>query len=134
MLTGTLAATMAGAVMFLSRIAFFFGGRDRNAFASIALLILGPLAAILVQAAISRQMEYRADRTGAEIAGTPRGLAGALDRLEALAQRIPMEVNPSAAHLCIVNPLRGGGLGNLFRTHPPTQERIARLLELEPGA
>lgn len=134
MLTGTLAATMAGAVMFLSRIALFFGGRDRNAFATIAMLILGPLAAILVQAAISRQMEYRADRTGAEIAGTPRGLAGALDRLEALAQRIPMEVNPSAAHLCIVNPLRGGGLGNLFRTHPPTQERIARLLELEPGA
>lgn len=133
MLTGTVAATMAGAVMILARFAFFFGDRNRNMFASLAMLILAPLAAMLVQMAISRQMEYRADRVGASIAGTPRGLAGALQRLEESARRIPMEVNRSAAHLCIVNPLRGGGITALFRTHPPTEERIARLLELERG-
>jgi len=131
MLTNTVAATMAGAVMMIARFAFFFGGRDRNPLAGIAMLILAPLAAILVQMAISRQMEYRADRVGAEIAGSPRGLAQALDRLENYAARIPMDVSPSAAHLAIVNPLRRSMLTRLFRTHPPTEERIARLEELE---
>lgn len=131
MLTNTIAATMAGAVMLLARLAFFFGDRDRNPIASIAMLILAPLAAFLVQMAISRQMEFRADRVGAAIAGSPRGLAGALGRLEDYARKIPMDVSPSAAHLCIVNPLRRGTLAGLFRTHPPTEERIARLLELE---
>lgn len=131
MLTNTIAATMAGAVMLLARLAFFFGDRDRNPVAGIAMLILAPLAAFLVQMAISRQMEYRADRVGAAIAGTPRGLAGALERLENYARKIPMDVTPSAAHLCIVNPLRRGSVAGLFRTHPPTEERIARLLELE---
>jgi heat shock protein HtpX len=131
MLTNTVAATMAGAVMLLARLAFFFGDRDRNPVAAIAMLILGPLAAFLVQMAISRQMEYRADRVGAEIAGTPRGLARALASLESYARRVPMEVNPSAAHVCIVNPLRRGGLSGLFRTHPPTEERVARLQELD---
>jgi heat shock protein HtpX len=131
MLTNTIAATMAGAVMLLARLAFFFGDRDRNPIAGIAMLILAPLAAFLVQMAISRQMEYRADRVGAAIAGSPRGLAGALGRLEDYSRKIPMEVSPSAAHLCIVNPLRRGTLVGLFRTHPPTEERIARLLELE---
>lgn len=130
MLTNTIAATMAGAVMLLARLAFFFGDRDRNPIAGIAMLILAPLAAFLVQMAISRQMEYRADRVGATIAGSPRGLAGALGRLEDYARKIPMDVSPSAAHLCIVNPLRRGTLAGLFRTHPPTEERIARLLEL----
>jgi heat shock protein HtpX len=134
MLTGTMAATMAGAVTLLARLAFFFGDRDRNIFASLAMLILAPLAAVLVQMAVSRQMEYRADRLGAEIAGSPRGLARALDRMEDLARRIPMNVSPSAAHLAIVNPLRRGGFSGLFRTHPPTQERIARLMELERGS
>lgn len=133
MLTNTVAATMAGAVMILARFAFLFGGRDRNAIAGLAMLILAPLAAFLVQMAISRQMEYRADRVGAEIAGTPRGLARALLRLEEMAHRVPMEVNPSAAHLCIVNPLRRGGLTRLFMTHPPVEERVARLEELELG-
>ena len=133
MLTGTVAATMAGAITMLARISFFFGGRDRNMLASIAMLILAPLAAMLVQMAISRQMEYRADRLGAGIAGTPHGLAAALERLEEQARRIPMKVSPSAAHLCIVNPLHRGGFSGLFRTHPPTQERVARLLELERG-
>lgn len=131
MLTNTIAATMAGAVMLLARLAFFFGDRDRNPIAGIAMLILAPLAAFLVQMAISRQMEFRADRVGASIAGSPRGLAGALGRLEDYARKIPMDVTPSAAHLCIVNPLRRGTLAGLFRTHPPTEERIARLLELE---
>ena len=131
MLTNTVAATMAGAVMMIARFAFFFGGRDRNPIAGIAMLILAPLAAVVVQMAISRQMEYRADRVGAEIAGSPRGLAQALDKLENYAARIPMDVSPSAAHVAIVNPLRRGMLTRLFRTHPPTEERIARLEELE---
>jgi heat shock protein HtpX len=131
MLINTIAATMAGAVMLLARLAFFFGDRDRNPIAGIAMLILAPLAAFLVQMAISRQMEFRADRVGASIAGGPRGLASALGLLEDYARKIPMDVTPSAAHLCIVNPLRRGTLTGLFRTHPPTEERIARLLELE---
>lgn len=134
MLTNTLAATLAGAVMVLARFAIFFGDRDRNPAAALAMMILAPLAAILVQMAISRQMEYRADRVGAGIAGTPRGLARALQRLDDHAKRIPMEVNASAAHLCIVNPLRRGGLVRLFQTHPPVEERVARLEELERGA
>jgi heat shock protein HtpX len=131
MLTNTIAATMAGAVMLLARFAFFFGDRDRNPAAALAMLIIAPLAAILVQMAISRQMEFRADRVGARIAGTPRGLARALGKLEGYARRIPMEVSPSAAHVCIVNPLRRSAIAGLFRTHPPTEERIARLEELE---
>ncbi len=130
MLTNTVAATMAGAVMMLARLAFFFGDRNRNPIAGLAMLILAPLAAVLVQMAISRQMEFRADRAGAEIAGSPLGLARALESLESHARRIPMEVSPSAAHVCIVNPLRRGALMGLFRTHPPTEERVARLEEL----
>ena len=131
MLTNTVAATMAGAVMMIARFAFFFGDRNRNPIAGIAMLILAPLAAMLVQMAISRQMEFRADRLGAEIAGSPRGLAQALDKLENYAAKIPMDVSPSAAHLAIVNPLRRSMLTRLFRTHPPTEERIARLEELD---
>lgn len=133
MLTNTLAATMAGAVMLLARLTFFFGDRDRSPATALATLILAPLAAFLVQMAISRQMEFRADRVGAGIAGTPRGLARALLRLEESARRIPMEVSPSAAHICIVNPLRRGTLVGLFRTHPATEERVARLEELARG-
>lgn len=137
MLIGTTAATMAGAITLLSRFAWFIPigghGRDRSPLAGIALLIVAPLAALLVHMAVSRTMEYRADRVGAEIAGKPLGLAGALRRLEAYAKRIPMEVNPAAAHLCIVNPLRGGGLVALFRTHPPTEERVRRLEAMARG-
>ena len=129
MLTSTLAATMAGAVMFLSRFAIFFGGKDRNPVSLIAMMILGPLAALIVQMAVSRQMEYRADRVGAQISGDPRALARALMTLEGTARRIPLRVNPSAANLAIVNPLRGG-ISALFRTHPPTEERVARLESL----
>ena len=134
MLVGAIAATMAGVIMMVSRFALFFGGgRDRedsNPIALIAMMILGPIAALIVQSMISRTNEFQADRTGAEIAGRPHGLANALRSMDAHARRIPMEVNPAAAALAIVNPLsgrRGMGLGRLFSTHPPTEERIARL-------
>jgi heat shock protein HtpX len=135
MLVGAIAATLAGVIMMVSRFAMFFGGgRDDegngNPFAMIALMILGPIAAMIVQMAISRQNEFQADRTGAEIAGRPDGLANALRKMDAMAHRIPMQVNPAAAPLAIVNPLggqRGLGIGKLFSTHPPTEERVARL-------
>ena len=131
MLTGTVAATLSAAIVFLARFGFFFGGRDRGgAVGGILMLVLAPLAATLVQMAISRAGEFRADRVGAEISGAPLGLARALERIEAGARRHPMQVNPSASHLCIVNPLAGGGIAKLFRTHPPTAERVERLEEM----
>lgn len=137
MLTGTVAATMAGAVGILASMArwaaIFSGGRDddRNPIGLIVMSIVAPIAAMIIQFAISRQNEYQADRTGGEISGNPLGLAGALERLEASAKRIPMQVSPSAAHLAIVNPLAGrkGGMMSLFRTHPDTAERVSRLRE-----
>ncbi len=136
MLTGTMAATMAGAVSILATMArwaaIFAGGRDddRNPLGLIIMSIVAPLAAMIIQFAISRQNEFQADRTGGEIAGNPLALAGALERLESHARRIPMEVNPAGAHLAIVNPLAGSrGLVGLFRTHPDTEERVARLRE-----
>lgn len=136
MLIGTLAATMAGAITFLARFAIFVpigGDRDRNPLAALALVVLAPIAALLVHMAVSRTMEYRADRLGAEISGNPLGLAGALRRLEAYAKQVPLEVNPAAAHLCIVNPLRAGGVAALLRTHPPTEERVRRLEAMARG-
>ncbi len=131
MLTGTVAATLSAAIVFLARFGFFFGGRDRGgALGGILMLVLAPLAATVVQMAISRAGEFRADRVGSEISGAPLGLARALERIEAGARRRPMQVNPSASHLCIVNPLAGGGIAKLFRTHPPTAERVERLEEM----
>lgn len=132
MLIGTVAATLGAAIVFLARFGFLFGGnRDRGGIIGmILMLVLAPLAAVLVQMAISRAGEFRADRVGADISGNPRGLATALQRLEAGARRIPMEVNPAASHLCIVNPLAGGGFAKLFSTHPPTGERVQRLEEM----
>ena len=132
MLVGAVAATLAGAISSLSYVAIFFGGRNRdsNPFALIIMMVLGPIAAMIIQMAISRQNEFQADRTGAEIAGRPHGLANALRSMDAYARRIPMDVNPAAAQLAIVNPLagrRGLGVAGLFTTHPPTEERIARL-------
>ena len=135
MLVGAVAATMAGVIMMVSRFAMFFGGgRDRrnsNPIALSAMMILAPIASMIVQMAISRQNEYQADRTGAGIAGRPTGLANALRRMDAYAHQIPMDVNPAAAALAIVNPLSGrrtvGIMGKLFSTHPSTEERIARL-------
>jgi heat shock protein HtpX len=140
-LTMTVAATIAGAVGFLGNFAFFFGGASRdgerpNPIAAILIMILAPLAATLVQMAISRTREFSADRLGAQICGMPRALAGALQRIEQLATGRVMataEHNPASAHLFIVNPLRLGGVDNLFRTHPRTEDRIRALLALEQG-
>ncbi len=142
MLVGTIAATMAGAVAMLASIArwgliFGMGGRDdrgQNPLAILVMAIVAPLAAMIVQLAISRQNEYQADATAARITRDPAGLAGALRRIEGYAAQIPMAVNPAAAQLAIINPLSGPrapALTKLFRTHPPTEERIARLQELQ---
>ena len=137
-LTMTITATLAGAIGFLSQFAFFFGmGRDsRNPLGMVGtllIMILAPLAAMLVQMAISRTREYSADRLGAEICGQPMWLARALQRIEQLARGIVnpgAERNPASAHLFIINPLRMGGIDSLFRTHPPTADRVRRLQEL----
>lgn len=134
MLVSTLAAAMAGAITYVAYFGAFFGG-DRNPIVGLLTILLAPIAAAVLQMAISRTNEFQADRTGAEIAGSPDGLASALERLESFAGRIPMEVNQAGASLAIVNPLKasmrgGGGLGRLFSTHPPTEDRIAALREL----
>jgi heat shock protein HtpX len=139
-LTMTITATLAGAIGFLSQFAFFFGRDSRNplgAIGTILVMILAPLAAMLVQMAISRTREYAADRLGAEICGQPMWLARALQRIEQLARGIVnpgAERNPASAHLFIVNPLRMGGIDSLFRTHPPTADRVRRLQELAGAA
>ncbi|MER3402018.1 MAG: zinc metalloprotease HtpX [Armatimonadota bacterium] len=129
------AATIAGAISFLAHMFYyasiFAGSRDDrggNPLVGLAMVILAPVAAMIIQLAISRAREYEADRVGAEIAGTPIGLANALRKLAAASERIPMEhAQPATAHMYIVNPLSGGGLMALFSTHPPVQERIRRL-------
>src|SRR5215468_2619988 len=134
-LTMTIAATLAGAIGMLASFGLFFGGgRGENGrgnpIVAIALMILAPLAATLVQMAISRGREYEADRMGAEISGQPRWLASALAKLHAGTQQIPnqaAQANPAMAHLYIANPLSAGGMASLFSTHPPMEERIARL-------
>lgn len=141
-LTGTLVAAMAGTITFLTRMAMYasiFGGgsRDRensNPLGDILLLILAPIAAMLIQFAISRSREFAADKGGAQISGRPLSLANALKKLERGAQLIPMEnAGTATAHLFIVNPLRAGGIMKLFSTHPPAAERIARLEEMAMG-
>lgn len=142
MLVGTIAATMAGAIGILASIARWgaiFGGRDDddgNIFVVLAMAIVAPIGAAIIQMAISRQNEFQADRTGGEIAGNPVHLADALRRLEHAARKVPMEINPAAAQLAIVNPFAGRGKGmiGLFRTHPPTEERVAKLEEQARGS
>ncbi len=133
----TITATLAGAISMLANFAFFFGGRDRNSplgpIGSIAMLVLAPLAAMLVQMAISRTREYAADRLGAAISGKPLSLASALRRIASAARQIPnetAEANPATAHLFIVNPLSGSGFDNLFSTHPNPENRIAALEQM----
>lgn len=131
-LTMTVTATVAGAIGMLANFAFFFGG-NRNPIAGILIMILAPLAASLVQMAISRAREYEADRIGAEIGGDPGALANALQKIEAYArQRVNMDAerNPAMAHLFIINPLAGKGADNLFSTHPSTRNRIEKLADL----
>ena len=142
-MTMTIAATIAGAIGMLANFAFFFGGGLRNddergsplgAIGAIAMMILAPLAATLVQLAISRGREYEADRAGAELSGQPRALASALQKISGAAAEIPNPVaerHPASAHLFIVNPLHGIGADNLFSTHPSTENRIQRLLAME---
>jgi heat shock protein HtpX len=136
-LIGSIAATMAGAIMILASMArwtaFLGGGSDDDegggvgALGLIVMSILAPIAAILVQMAISRSREYHADASGAGFAGQPYGLANALEKLGAYSRRLPMQASPQTAHMFIVNPLRGGNIANWFSTHPPLEERIARL-------
>jgi len=140
-LTMTVTATLAGAIGMLANFAFFFGqSRDSNGNANplgliggIAMMILAPFAAMLVQMAISRGREYEADREGAMICGQPLWLASALEKLESLAHQIPnhaAERNPATAHMFIVNPLHGGAVDNLFSTHPSTANRVYALREM----
>jgi heat shock protein HtpX len=135
-LTSTISATVAGAISTLAQFGMFFGGGDRerpNIVVQLAVMILAPLAAMLIQMAISRSREFVADRGGAEISGDPESLASALRRIEAYAQGTPMapaEMHPETAQMMIINPLSGGDLSGLFRTHPATEERVSRLLAM----
>ncbi|MCM5571318.1 zinc metalloprotease HtpX [Burkholderiaceae bacterium FT117] len=137
-LISTISATMAGAISALANFAMFFGGRDSegrpaNPIASIAVMLLAPLAAMMIQMAISRAREFEADRGGAEISGDPAALASALEKIHRYAQGIPLEAaerHPETAQMMIMNPLAGGGLRGLFSTHPDTAERIARLMAM----
>jgi heat shock protein HtpX len=141
-LTSSIAATLAGAITMIARMGYFaslFGGyggrgsRDRGGAAGgIFMIILAPIAASLIQLAISRSREYEADATGAHVTGNPYALARALQKLDDYSRRIPMQASPSSAHLFIVAPLLGGGgFGNLFSTHPPIKSRIQRLIGRE---
>jgi len=126
----TIAAALGTAIMFLSRMALFFGGDEErpNPFAAIAIMILGPLAALLIQMAVSRAREYAADALGAKLMGDPHPLADALETLGATVSRVhSLTAHPETAHMYIANPLSGGGFLQLFSTHPPIQERIRRL-------
>ena len=142
-LTGTIAATLVGTITFVARMAgwsMMFGGgsrddrRDSNGFGEIAMLILAPIAAVLVQLAISRSREFAADAGAAQFTGRPLSLANALQKLEVGVERVPMQnASPASAHMFIVNPLRGGGVMKLFATHPPIQERVDRLQQIAMG-
>src|SRR5438128_9042862 len=138
-LISSVAATLAAAIMMISRFAMFFGGGrdDReggNPIALLATIILAPIAAMLIQAAISRSREFDADAGGATIAGSPNGLVSALRKIEAASRQVPLDANPATAHMFIIKPFSPGGvmglLGGLFSTHPPTERRIQALLEL----
>ena len=139
-LIGTIAATIAGAISMLANMAqwsmIFGGGRSDDEegngglIGGLVMIIVAPIAAMLIQMAVSRSREYVADEDGARIAGNPRYLSNALRRLHASAQQLPMDANPATAHMFIVSPLTGRGLTSLFSTHPPMEERIARLENL----
>ncbi len=142
-LIGTIAATFAGAISYLANMAqwaMIFGGRSSddeegsNPVTGILMMILAPIAAMLVQMAISRSREFLADETGAQMSGNPLSLASALRRLHAGSESIPMDATPATAHMFIVNPLSGGSFMSLFSTHPPMEERIARLEAMVYGS
>jgi len=137
-LISTISATMAGAIGMLANFAMLFGGRDdegrpANPIVGILVMILAPIAASLIQMAISRAREFEADRGGAEISGDPQALASALTKIHRYAQGLPMQAaerHPETAQMMIMNPLSGGGLRGLFSTHPSTEERVARLMAM----
>jgi len=131
-LISSVAATLAGAITYLARFAMFFGGGGRDerrggGLGTLVMMILAPIAAMLIQLAVSRSREYQADQTGAHLTGNPYALASALAKLDAYSKRIPMAATPSTAHLFIIQPLLGVNVGNLFSTHPPIANRIERL-------
>ena len=131
-LISTMAATIASAVVLLSRWSMFFGSSDDNGMIkTLAVAIIAPIAATLIQMAISRSREYEADAGGAKVSGKPEALASALQKLSMSAKRRPMDANPSTAHMFIVNPLSGGTIMNLFSTHPPMEERVKRLMGMK---
>ncbi len=140
-LISTISATVAGAISSLAQLGMIFGGRDdegrpANPLVSLVVMIVAPLAAMLIQFAISRAREFEAERGGAEISGDPQALASALDKIHRYAQGIPMaaaEAHPATAQMMIMNPLSGGGVAGLFSTHPDTGERIARLHAMARG-
>jgi heat shock protein HtpX len=133
-LISTIAAIMAGAITVLSRFAFWGGGRDDdrdgNPLLAILMIVLAPIAALIIQMAISRSREYEADRSGAELAGNPESLARSLQKLEAANQRIPLPAPDAQSSLFIVQPLTASSIGRLFSTHPPTEKRVARLMAM----
>jgi heat shock protein HtpX len=135
-LISSIAATLAGAIMFIARFAMFFGGsrdddrRGANPIALIATIVLAPVAALLIQAAISRSREYDADAGGAKIAGSPLGLVSALRKIEAGSKMVPLDANPATAHMFIIKPFSIAGLMGLFSTHPPTERRIEALMQI----
>jgi heat shock protein HtpX len=135
-LISSVAATLAAAIMMAARFAMFFGGGrsdDRgggNPIALLATMLLAPIAAMLIQAAISRSREFDADAGGAAIAGSPMGLVNALRKIESASRRVPLDANPATAHMFIVKPFSASGLMGLFSTHPPTERRVAALLQL----
>lgn len=141
-LVSSIAATMAGAITMVAQIGQFsmmFGGHNNDEeeaeggggfLGGLLMLILAPIAATIIQLAISRSREFGADRTGAHVGRDPEALASALEKLEAYSQRIPLHVNPAVSHLFIVKPLTGLSVQSLFSTHPPTAERVARLRQI----
>ena len=135
-LISSVAATLAAAIMMAARFAMFFGGGHRddrqggNPIALLATMLLAPIAAMLIQAAISRSREYGADAGGAAIAGSPLGLVNALRKIESVSRRVPLDANPATAHMFIVKPFSAAGLLGLFSTHPPTERRVAALMQL----
>jgi heat shock protein HtpX len=136
-LTQTVAAAIGGAITWIAYMLLFLGDDDDSPLglvSALAMVILAPIAASIIQLAISRQREYAADATGARIAGSSNALADALERLEAGAKAMPMQVNSAAEPLYIVKPFSGGGIASLFSTHPPIEERVRRLRELGVGA
>jgi heat shock protein HtpX len=136
-LISSVAATIAAAIMMVSRFAMFFGGsrddnRGSNPIVLLATIILAPIAAMMIQAAISRSREFDADAGGAAIAGSPHGLVNALRKIESAARAVPLDANPATAHMFIVKPFSGAGLFALFSTHPPTEARVQALLNQAP--